>query len=184
METQTVFKKIKTVLIIVVVISFPFFLWKTCSYLRNDYLRLVKEGKRTVGIVTSVGSSVALEYEVNNIKYKTGSQKPYSNIESGERFEVAYDSLDPSHSTALFFRPVINESDFGRTESIAVTDLKGSSNVEFSYSVGNETYYNYASIPEFFDESIDIYNNKKFLVRYNKTRPHVAYIYLDSLISE
>jgi hypothetical protein len=176
--------KIQTILTVVVIILFPCLLWKTCSYLRSDYLRLIKEGKRTVGIVTHVSSHVGLKYEVDGVEYGTSSQKPYRNIESGEQFEVAYDISKPSHSTALFFRPVIIEGNFGRTKSIDITDLNGSSNIEFSYTVNEKTYYNYASIPEFFDEKIDIYNNRIFLVKYNKNRPHVAYIYLDSLIAE
>ncbi len=173
---------IKTIITILIIILFPFFLWKTCSNLRSDYLRLIKEGKRTVGTVTHVSSQVGLKYEVNGIEYGTSSQKPYSTITHGEQFEVAYDSLDPSHSDPLFFSPVINENDFAKTNSIEVRSNNG--DINFTYEADGKIRYHYARLSPVFSERKDIYDDKKYLVKYNKTYPDVAYIYLDSLVSE
>lgn len=182
MKIKTVFRKIKAVLVIVVVISFPFFLWQTCSYLRSDYLRLIKEGKRTVGTVTFVASQVSLEYKIGGHTYGITVKKPYSTITHGEQFEVAYDSLDPSHSDPLFFRPVINENDFASTNSIKVRSNNG--DINFTYEADGKIRYHYARLSPVFSERKDIYDGKKYLVKYKKINPDVAYIYLDSLISE
>jgi hypothetical protein len=171
----------------IIFIIFFIFIWKGCSYMEKKYSRLPAEGKRTLGTVRSVSSRIVVEYEVNNIKYTTSTPKPYPNIEPREHFEVAYDSLEPKTAMTLFSNPVIiSENAFGRTESIEVENVKFVSMVRFSYEVDGEIRYNYAALPpDLENKKADIYgNNKKYLVKYNIERPYIAYLYVDSLISE
>lgn len=174
---------IKLLLFALSLILFGLFLFHGCSHLHSKYQRVLKDGKRTTGIVVSSGKKVSLAFEVNGKKYRTISTQSSGDIYSLECFEVVYDSLDPSISYPLLYRPItLFESNYERTQSIEVIDIMGGSNVQFYYNVNNKTLSSYAEVPPSFME-VDIDETKNYLVKYHKDKPHIAYIYLDSVIS-
>ncbi|WP_338813937.1 hypothetical protein V9L05_00450 [Bernardetia sp. Wsw4-3y2] len=179
---------IPPLLFVLFFISSFVFLVNTCSNNSRkknleEYARVVRDGKKTVGTVISVYKNCTLSFEVNSIRYTT-SRHSKKYIKSLEQFEVVYDSLDPNISYPLFYRPItLFESNFEKTKSIEIIDLNQSSTIEFSYKVEDEILYRYAEVPPEL-RKLDIYDKtKNYLVKYYKDRPSIAYIYLDSVVN-
>lgn len=162
--------------VLVLVMLLLFFRWRN-----SHYDALIKKGGRTIGVLKYVnnGYYVRIHYEVNGNKYSSSKRRyPYDGIQDGERFEIAYNKENKDDFIVLYHKPIFDELKFENTQSINVESVSGG--VEFTYIVGKYKY------TRFQDTDGKVLKegkakNHKYLVKYNKERPAIGYIFLDSI---
>ncbi|UZR99101.1 hypothetical protein [Chondrinema litorale] len=161
------------------------FLVYKCSTGGTSKEDILKLDGRTIGtVIYKGGTKLEMEYEIDGLKYILKKSRPYTSIQNGEQFQIAYNPHNKNDAIPIYYEPVINEGIFETTNSLG--DINWDINnyftnqqiIGFDYKV-NGIEYHKAQVIEFGTEKGDIILDRLYPVMYNVKNPKIAYILLD-----
>ncbi|MDJ1502973.1 hypothetical protein [Xanthocytophaga agilis] len=139
----------------------------------NAHDWLIKYGKRTTAKVSIKGSNIKYTYFVNGKPYTRVTSKPAVSLETGEQYEVLYDSSNADESIMLFDKPaILDKKDFAVTWTTMVEEVSINEAIRFTYQVEGKEYERYQSLPS----EVKFIESKDYKVLYQSKNPKVAYI--------
>ena len=128
---------------------------------------LMKHGKRTTAQISLKGSNIEYTYFVNGKAYTHLTSKPAVSVETGEQYEVLYDSSNVDECIILFAKPVIsNKEDFTVTWTTITEEVSINEAIRFTYQVAGQEYERYQRLIK----------GKNYKVLYQSKNPKIAYI--------
>lgn len=145
---------------------------------QTESIEALKEyGLRTVGIIEPYGGNVICRYKIDDTPYEFKKSQPFSGLQEGEMYEVAYALDDKENAAVLYENPILPDSIFFlETNSIEVKEQAiNSRRFYFKYSVNGKSYQRYQKYKS--GEKVD--ENNTYMVKYSNMNPKIAYLIID-----
>ena len=135
---------------------------------------LKRTGELTIGKIESYGNNVITEYEVNGEIFKRKRSQPFSGLQDGEQYYVAYNPTNPEEYAVIYERPHIDDStEYEIISPIEVSRIPfNSRQLNFRYRVNGKEY----------KRTQKVYSQSEFSevtnlnVIFNKENPRIAYL--------
>ena len=147
---------------------------------------VIKNPKKVVGLLYRK-SPATKGYDANFIYYVYGIKYELSKVDRmyfviGQKYNILYDSINPSNAKLLLKEPVFTIDDKTQTTHAKITSLeteffsKKAENVNFEYQVDGATY----QTCQFSDwDKYDVKLGDMFDLEYLESNPEIAIIHLD-----
>ncbi len=148
-------------------------------FIQTSYMKQVKDrGSRTIGVIESVGSNIICRYTIDGADYEYKKSQPFSGLQDGEVYEIAYFPDEKERVVILYESPILPDSiHFNETHSIKVKELWiNNGRFQFLYIVDGKTYDRYQK----YKNGQKVNGGNSYLVKYNPSNPKIAYLIFEA----